>query len=419
MYQIYLQKMLRRVGFDEPFAVTLPAGDSISFGSGDPKFSVRFKNRRAVTELVTRSALGFGEAYVRGDVDVEGDIAALVRLGFALRENGDTGTLAARIRYALGFLARANTLTGSRRNIAAHYDLSNDFYRLWLDQEMQYTCAYFDAPDASLEAAQLRKMDLVCRKLALRPGQVVVEAGGGWGGLALHMAQRWGVQVLSFNISAEQVAYARARAASLGVGAEQVQYIQDDYRNIGRYVTQCDAFASICMLEHVGRENYESFLTLVGSVLKPKGAALLQFISRTRPAARPNPWLERHVFPGYYNPSMGELVAALELSGTRLQLTDAENMRFHYALTLQHWLSRLEAHAGEIRARWGEAVLRTFRLYLAGGLADFTRGEGTLVYQALLVNGPDNDAPLDRVARLGLGLEAPAKEIRKARLEPA
>jgi cyclopropane-fatty-acyl-phospholipid synthase len=236
----------------------------------------------------------------------------------------------------------------------------------------------------------------VCRKLDLKAEDLVVEAGGGWGGLALHMARHWGARVKSFNISRSQVDYARERAGRLGLGPDQVEYILDDYRNIPRHVARCDKFASICMLEHVGRENYRAFHRLIGDVLRPGGLALLQFISRTRPSPIANPWLEKHVFPGYYNPSLGEVVRALEARTAGLQVVDVENMRFHYALTLRHWLDRFEHNAAQIGALWGEAVVRTFRLYLNGGLADFGHGRGTLVFQALLSNGCDNAAPLTR-----------------------
>jgi cyclopropane-fatty-acyl-phospholipid synthase len=400
VYTRQLQSLLRAVQFQRPFQITLPDGSPLGPDVEAPVFTARIKSNRALRDIVARGSLGFGEAYVRGDIDVDGDLQEVALLGFAAQEKILKGTLVDRIGYFLGFLSRRNTPLNSRKNIAAHYDLDNDFYELWLDKQMQYTCAYFDQPSDELEDAQFRKMDLVCRKLNLRPGELVVEAGGGWGGLALHMVRHWGVRVKSFNISQRQVQFARDRAAQLGIPTDRLEYVLDDYRNIPRHIPSCDKFASICMLEHVGRENYEAFLDLISGVLRDRGLALLQFISRTAPSPTPNPWLEQYVFPGYYNPSLAELLVALERRRSPLQLIDAENMRFHYALTLRHWLARFEANAELIRGRWGEEVLRTFRLYLNGGLADFTQGRGTLVYQALFSNGPDNTAPLDRVRRI-------------------
>jgi cyclopropane-fatty-acyl-phospholipid synthase len=239
-------------------------------------------------------------------------------------------------------------------------------------------------------------MDLACRKLRLQPGEFVVEAGCGWGGLALHMARNYGVRVKSFNISKEQIAFARERAQRLGIGNDRVEYVQDDYRNIPNHVKSCDKFVSICMLEHVGRDSYTDFHRLVSRVLRKQGLAMLQFISRTNPSPISNPWLEKYVFPGYYNPSLGEVLKPIEREHRQLHLIDVENMRYHYALTLKHWLERFERNADRIRAQWGEEVVRTFRLYLNGGLADFAHGAGTLVYQVLLSHGFDNGAPLTR-----------------------
>jgi cyclopropane-fatty-acyl-phospholipid synthase len=383
-----------------PFAVRFPNGDPRSFGDGAPAFTLHFKNFHAIVDTVTKSSLGFGDAFVRGDIDVEGDLPALVRVGFEANRNALAGSVPETLKYMAGFLNRHNSKANSKTNIAAHYDLSNDFFRLWLDEEMQYTCAYFDDPADTLEVAQRRKMDRVCRKLALKPGETVVEAGGGWGGLALHMARHYGVTVKSFNISQRQLAFARERAAAAGIGSDRLEYIEDDYRNIRDHVDACDKFASICMLEHVGKENLHGFFDLVGTMLRPKGLAMIQFISRLKPSDAPNPWLEQRVFPGYYNPSLGEAVAALESKDAPLLVLDVENMRPHYTLTLLHWLQRLDANGERIAAEYGEEVLRTFRLYLAGGMADFDEGRGTQVYQLLLGRTADNGVPLHRARRL-------------------
>jgi cyclopropane-fatty-acyl-phospholipid synthase len=396
MYRDRLQAVLDALQFEQPFQVILPDGSVATHGQGTPAFIIRIKTSRAARDIVMKASMGFGEAYTRGEVDVEGDLQAVALMSYELQEGVLKGSLWERVRYLLGLLARRNTLAGSKKNIAAHYDLANSFYQLWLDAEMQYTCAYFGRPTDTLEDAQIQKMDLVCRKLRLEPGELVVEAGCGWGGLALHMARNYGVRVKSFNISGEQIAFARERAQALGIGTDSVEYVHDDYRNIPNHVKSCDKFASICMLEHVGRESYASFHQLVAKVLRKPGLAMLQFISRTNPSPISNPWLEKYVFPGYYNPSLGEVLKPIEREHRQLHLIDVENMRYHYALTLKHWLERLERNADRVRAQWGEEVLRTFRLYLNGGLADFAHGAGTLVYQVLLSHGFDNNAPLTR-----------------------
>ena len=419
VYRDRLQGVFDALEFQQPFSVILPDGSAATHGHAPFAFTIHIKTSRAARDIVTKSSLGFGEAYTRGEVDVEGDLQGVALLSYELQERLLKGSLWERVRYVLGFFARRNTLAGSKKNIAAHYDLANSFYQLWLDAEMQYTCAYFDRPTDTLEDAQRQKMDLVCRKLRLQPGELVVEAGCGWGGLALHMARNYGVRVKSFNISKEQIAFARERAARLGIDSERIEYVHDDYRNIPNHVASCDKFASICMLEHVGRESYTAFHQLVAQVLRKPGLAMLQFISRTNPSPISNPWLEKYVFPGYYNPSLGELIKPLEAAHRELHLVDVENMRYHYALTLHHWLERFERNADRIRAQWGEAVVRTFRLYLNGGLADFAHGAGTLVYQVLLANGFDNGAPLTRHHHAAASDAAPSQAALAPALEPA
>lgn len=396
MYRARFQAIFDSLEFDKPFQVVLPDGQSTTRGRAPFAFTVHIKTNRALRDLVTKSVLGFGEAFTRGEIDVEGDLLALAFMSHELLSGPLRGSLWQRALYKLGFSTRKNSISRAGKNIAAHYDLANSFYELWLDTEMQYTCGYFYKPTDTLEDAQRQKIELVCRKLRLKPGEFVVEAGGGWGGLALHMAQNYGVRVKSFNISKEQITFARDKAQRLGIRTDRVEYVLDDYRNIPNYVTSCDKFVSICMLEHVGRESYAAFHRLISKVLRKPGLAMLQFISRTNPSPISNPWLEKHVFPGYYNPSLGEIIAPLEAEHHQLHLVDVENMRYHYALTLRHWLDRLERNADRVRAEWGEKVMRTFRLYLNGGLADFSFGAGTLVYQVLLAHGFNNSAPLTR-----------------------
>ena len=247
----------------------------------------------------------------------------------------------------------------ARRSIHHHYDLGNDFYRLWLDREMVYTCAYFPTPEATLEDAQIAKMDLVCRKLQLRPGETVVEAGCGWGSLALHMARQYGVRVRAFNISHEQIAYARERAAREQLRG--VEFIEDDYRNISGTV---DAFVSVGMLEHVGRAHYPELAAVMRRVLTADGRGLLHFIGRNQPR-RLSRWIRRRVFPGAYAPVLGEVFGDI-LEPGNFSVIDVENLRLHYALTLRHWRERYDNHADEVSARYGPWFLRTWRMYLAG-----------------------------------------------------
>jgi cyclopropane-fatty-acyl-phospholipid synthase len=229
---------------------------------------------------------------------------------------------------------RLNTLSGSKKNIHDHYDIGNEFYRLWLDDRMQYTCAYFPTPSATLEEAQTAKMDHVCRKLMLKPGETVVEAGCGWGTLALHMAKHYGVKVRSYNISHQQVISARKRAKAEGLD-NVVEYIEDDYRNM----TGPDVFVSIGMLEHVGAQYYRELGKVIDRSLKEEGRGLIHSIGRNK--AEPiNPWIEQRIFPGSYPPTLREMMEIFEPSG--FSILDVENLRLHYAKTLEHWMDRFE-----------------------------------------------------------------------------
>jgi cyclopropane-fatty-acyl-phospholipid synthase len=269
-----------------------------------------------------------------------------------------------------------------------HYDIGNDFYRLWLDERMQYTCAYYADPAFTLEEAQVCKLDHVCRKLQLRPGEKVLEAGCGWGGLALHLAERYGVSVRAFNLSHEQVAYARDRARAAGLG-QRVEFVEDDYRSAtGTY----DAFVSVGMLEHVGRENYGELGRVIDRCLTPVGRGLIHSIGRNAP--RPlDPWITRRIFPGAYAPALSEMMSIFEPFA--LSVLDVENLRLHYARTLEHWLERFEHHVPRVAAMFDDRFVRMWRMYLAGSVAAFKTGALQL-FQIVFARESNNDVPWTR-----------------------
>ena len=250
---------------------------------------------------------------------------------------------------------------------------------------MVYTCAYYATPEMGLDEAQTAKLDLVCRKLRLQPGERVVEAGSGWGALAMHMARHYGVTVRSFNLSREQVAHARgwARDESLD---DRVEFVQDDYRNVsGRY----DAFVSVGMLEHVGPEHYEALGDVIDRSLPPgSGRGLLHFIGRDR-AAPLNPWIRKRVFPGAYPPTVSEVAEGI-LEPRDLSILDVENLRLHYERTCADWLARLEAAEEQVTRMTEPELFRTWRLYLAGSQAAFRTGWMQL-FQIVFRRGGDND----------------------------
>jgi cyclopropane-fatty-acyl-phospholipid synthase len=240
----------------------------------------------------------------------------------------------------------------------------------------------------SLEVAQVAKLDHVCRKLRLRPGESVVEAGCGWGALALHMARQYGVRVRAFNISREQIAYARDRAGREGL-ANRVEFVEDDFRAIaGQY----DAFVSVGMLEHVHPRNYGALGRVIQRVLRPAGRGLIHSIGRDRPG-RLDAWVERRIFPGALIPSLAEFMQVFEPQG--LQVLDVENLRPHYARTLSCWLERFEHASDEVERRYGPEFVRMWRLYLVGSMVSFQAGPMQL-YQVVFAPPENNDLPWTR-----------------------
>jgi cyclopropane-fatty-acyl-phospholipid synthase len=322
------------------------------------------RNRRTLFGLLTNPELAFGEAYMTGELGVRGSLDEVVVALTAL--NTETSIWMGRIKAALAW---PNTVTSARRNAHRHYDLGNDFYQLWLDEQLVYTCAYYADRAMTLEEAQRAKLDLVCRKLMLRHGDTVLEAGCGWGALALHMAREFGVRVKAFNVSREQIAFARDRARREGLDG-RVEFIEDDYRNAsGRF----DAFVSLGMLEHVGLHSYPALAAVLRRTLKRDGGrGLLHFIGRDVPQPL-NAWIRRRIFPGAYPPTLAEVTMGV-LAPSGMSVNDVDNLRLHYAKTLRDWSDRF-AHAREtVRERFGDEFARAWELYLAGSRAAFTTG---------------------------------------------
>jgi cyclopropane-fatty-acyl-phospholipid synthase len=325
--------------------------------------SLVVRDRGTLLGLAVNPDLYFGERYMTGRLDVRGSLVEVVQAISMLTPEAPS----LRERFAR-WLTAANDLRAARDNVHHHYDLGNDFYGRWLDRDMVYTCAYFSDPAIPLEQAQAAKLDLVCRKLRLRPGDTVVEAGCGWGALAIHMARRYGARVRAFNVSREQLAYARERAAREHVSG--VEFIDDDYRNVSG---TCDAFVSIGMLEHVGTRNFQALSAVLRRCITRRGGrGLLHFIGRDVP--RPlNAWIRSRIFPGAYTPTLGEVTTGI-LAPAGMSVLDVENLRLHYARTLAHWSERYAAARGDVRAQFGDEFARAWELYLAGSEATFATG---------------------------------------------
>ena len=365
---------------------------------------VTLSDRGVLFRLMVDPELHFGDLYSNGRIRFEGDLAHFLTDVFGRIADYGAGNKLRRFITGLLHYTVGNTLDRAKDNIYHHYDLSNTFYQKWLDTEaMQYTCAYYPYPDMSLEQAQIAKLHHVCRKLQLKPGDRVVEAGCGWGGLARFMAQHYGVSVRAYNISHEQIVFARSKALEMGL-ADRVEYIEDDYRNItGEY----DVFVSVGMLEHVGVRNYETLGDVINRCLKPDGRGLIHSISRNRPGQMSS-WIERRIFPGGYAPALSEMMKIFEHHD--FSVWDVENLRLHYAWTLNHWLERFEQHKDEVADMFDESFVRAWRLYLCGSIASFESGVNGL-FQLVFARGNHNEVPRSRAYVYTRESEASARGV--------
>jgi cyclopropane-fatty-acyl-phospholipid synthase len=282
----------------------------------------------------------------------------------------------------------ANERTAARRNVSHHYDLSDELYRRFLDEDMQYSCAYFARPDMSLEEAQAAKKRHIAAKLLLKPEQRVLDIGCGWGGMALTLAEEADVEVHGVTLSTEQLAVAQARAEARGL-AGRARFSLTDYRDVeGPY----DRIVSVGMFEHVGRPNFQSYFDGVARLLTDDGVALIHAIGRSEGPNFTNAWMDKYIFPGGYIPALSEVLPAVERAG--LFVTDIEILRLHYAETLRHWRQRFAAHRAEIAALYDERFCRMWEFYL--GISEMSfRHRGHMVFQMQLARRVDT-VPITR-----------------------
>jgi len=370
-----------------PLELVLWDGQEIPSPRNPPVARVLIRDRGAMLKLLANPELGFGEMYAADRIEVQGDLVDCLEAIYRALPRNEPGLIGQKLLAPFNAPLR-NTLPRARRNIHHHYDIGNDFYQLWLDPDMVYTCAYFTDPTISLEQAQVAKLDYVCRKLRLAAGEAVLETGCGWGALALHMAKHYGVTVQAYNISTEQIAYARRRALEQGL-AGRVQFIEDDYRNArGEF----DAFVSVGMLEHVGIDQYQALAAVIDRGLKGTGRGLIHTIGRDRPSPT-TPWIARNIFPGAQPPSLSQMMQIFEPFG--FSVLDVENLRLHYAKTLDHWRARYEANVALVEQMFDPAFVRAWRLYLAGSQAAFKSGDMQL-FQVSFSRSGENAIPWTR-----------------------
>jgi cyclopropane-fatty-acyl-phospholipid synthase len=390
MFRWYLRKIIRR----GRLILVEPGGRATALGeAGDgPAPTIRIRDRRTLRNLSLNPEMIFGEAYMDGALTVENatirDVLAIIMDNMSDAPPPPFTAAIRPLRPLMRRLHQYNPVRRSESNVAHHYDLSRRLYELFLDQDEQYSCAYFPDPAMSLEAAQIAKKRHIASKLLLEPGMRVLDIGSGWGGLALTLAKTGGVDVTGLTLSREQLTVANERAAAEGL-ADRVRFHLRDYRaETGVY----DRIVSVGMFEHVGINHYEEFFQTVKRLLKPDGVMLLHAIGRNDGPGRTNPWIRKYIFPGGYSPALSEVLPVVEQSG--LWTTDIEILRLHYALTLQRWQERFAQNRAEIARLYDERFCRMWEFYMAGAEMHF-RFLHAMVFQLQLAKSVDA-VPLTR-----------------------
>ena len=353
--------------------VTFPDGTSRRFGTGHaPQASITLTKPRALRRLILRPGLALGECYMDGSLIVaDEDLVSLFEVLIPAQTAGAMPPwveVPRALRSRLALFLQRNTPFSARRNVAHHYDISDDLYRLFLDADMQYSCAYFPTLDTTLEQAQAAKKRHLAGKLLLQPGMRVLDIGCGWGGLALTLARDYDVHVTGVTLSENQLATAKARAKVEGL-EQRVDFRLLDYRLLAE---RFDRIVSVGMLEHVGVPQFGAYFQKVHDLLIENGVAVIHSIVKSGPPRPNNAWIEKYIFPGSYAPSASETYTAIENSW--LYQCDDEALRLHYALTLRHWRLRFEDAHGRVETMFDARFVRMFRFYLASMEVSFRIG---------------------------------------------
>lgn len=371
--------------FMEPCLVEFWDGDVEQYGEGEAKFRLILREPIPKSEIIRDPSLAFGEAYMDGTIEIEGSVRDVIE---SLYNNHDS-FLHQNPAYLRLAKFMSNGIKKSKENAQYHYDIGNDFYRLWLDETMTYSCAYFKSPEDSLLQAQKNKIEHILCKLNLQEGQRLLDIGCGWGELILAAAQKYRVKALGITLSEEQYDKVRSRIVAENLnGLVEVQLL--DYREIKDRTF--DRVVSVGMLEHVGKEHLGEYFATVERLLEPEGISLLHTITG-RDESATNSWTNKYIFPGGYVPTVSELIKHMESYG--FYLYDAESLRNHYTHTVEHWAHNFEQALPQIRQSKDETFIRMWRLYLHSSAASLHSGNIDL-HQFLFSKGPNNRLPWTR-----------------------
>lgn len=370
---------------DHPFLVKFK--DSVHpIGEGEPAFTVEFKKAIPVSKLLNSTSLTLGEAYMDGDLIVEGNLYQA--LDHFL---GQMGKFSADEHALKKLIFTSSSRKNQEKEVTSHYDIGNDFYKLWLDETMSYSCAYFKNPDDTLYQAQVNKVDYILQKLHLQEGMSLLDIGCGWGFLLIEAAKKYKVHGTGITLSHEQEKEFQKRIRDEGL-EDYLQVIRMDYRDLPKSGMTFDRVVSVGMVEHVGRDNYKLFIDCVNEVMKDGGLFLLHFISALKEHPG-DPWIKKYIFPGGMVPSLREMISHMSEDG--FHTLDVENLRLHYNRTLLCWEKNFRDHLDEISTMFDGRFIRMWDLYLSACAATFHNGIIDL-HQILASKGINNDIPMVR-----------------------
>nr|WP_209013980.1 cyclopropane-fatty-acyl-phospholipid synthase family protein [Clostridium beijerinckii] len=371
--------------FSDSFELKLWDGSSEIYGEGNPEFRIIFNEPIPKADIIKDPSLTFGEAYMTKKIDIEGSIQKVIESLY----NNQESFLSNSDKYANLLRMATNSIKNSKKNIEFHYDIGNDFYKLWLDDTMTYSCGYFKSKSDSLTQAQKNKVEHILKKLNLKEGETLLDIGCGWGELIISAAKKYKVKAMGITLSSEQLAKAKERIKSEGL-EDLLEVELVDYRELKNRTF--DKIVSVGMLEHVGQDHLAEYFSNVNNLLNDKGVSLLHCITSTEVGGN-NTWIDKYIFPGGYVPAVRELINCM--SDEKFTLIDAENLRLHYGRTLEHWAKNFENALPEIRKTKDETFIRMWRLYLNACAASFNSGNIS-IHQFVFNKGVNNDLPWTR-----------------------
>ena len=380
-----MEKFLKK--FDgTSFCVMFETGEEIHIGTLPPKFKVRVHEPVSYKKLIQSTSLALGEAYMDGDLEIEGDLVEVLDELFKFKSQFKTNR-----RALKKVLYTSTSKNNQKKEVCSHYNLGNDFYKLWLDPTLSYSCAYFEEGDETLEQAQYKKVNHILKKLCLKEGMSLLDIGCGWGFLLIQAAKKYKVHGVGITLSEEQYQAFSERIKAEGL-EEYLRVELMDYRELRASGMQFDRVVSVGMLEHVGRDNYELFFKSVDAVLKDKGVFLLHYISGYGEYPG-DAWIKKYIFPGGVIPSLREIISIS--ADFKYYVQDVESLRRHYVRTLLCWQNGFEKHLPEIEQMFDERFIRMWRMYLCACAASFNNGVIDL-HQIQFVKGVNNELPMTR-----------------------